>query len=119
MIYMENKKEKIMEKIMKTLKNLISRPSHVLTANTAKSYTAKQFEGAVNRVIKDLEHDIESKVRSISIRESVLTVIITKDLLDVYQSVYEHFKEVGFGTKIYDNSILPELGENRLLIISW
>lgn len=116
---MENKKVNLLDKLVKTIKTLITPSPKVLTATTAKTLTEKQYNLIVARIIKEIEHDIETKVRALSITEKAISIVITKDLFDLYGTVQSHFKEVGFGTSIYDNSTLPELGEHRLLLISW
>ena len=50
---------------------------------------------------------------------SIIEELRNSDYSGVLQEIMEHFRSVGYGVRVVDNKDLPELYDDKFLIIAW
>lgn len=112
-----------MNGIKESLKALIGMKHdnrYIITAAEAKAKSIYGSTGQRSRYITDKLELFSQKIKEAAeLRKFAVVEKLEPDYGDVLPEIIEYFKGQGFGVKLIDDSDIPELYDDRYIVIAW
>lgn len=93
---------------------------YVITASEAKARSIYGSTGQRSRYITGKLELFSQKIRDAAdLRKFAIVEKLEPDYSDILPELVDYFKGQGFGVKIIDNRDIPELYDDRYIVIAW
>ena len=106
-----------------SFKALIGMPHdnrYVITASEAKAKSVYGSTGLRSRYITNLLETFSQKIRDAAeLRKFAIVEKLEPDYGDILSELVEYFRNQGFGVKLIDKEDIPELYDDRYIVIAW
>ena len=93
---------------------------YVITASEAKARSIYGSTGQRSRYITGKLELFSQKIRDAAdLRKFAIVEKLEPDYSDILPELIDYFKGQGFGVKLIDNQDIPELYDDRYIVIAW